>query len=543
MSGARIVFVLSPFQNAFFHELADALAGELTDAGADALVTTEPADHQVTDDDVFVLVPPHEYVALEGRAFVDHPVVAARTIGLSAEQPHQVFFTANVEVGRGLGAAIDFSALAVQRMRELGLPARHLAFGYTRRWDRYATRRIPAEGPPRVLYLGNKQPRRLGVLAAAAPALARHRATLLVSDNESPNRGTGPTFVAGDDKRALLASTRLLVNVHQSDEPYFEWLRFVEAAHCGAPVLSEVSRHSEPFVPDVHFATFDGDLGERLDALVDDDDRLAELAAAAYERLRAMPLSTGLSVLVDAAGGLLASPPPAHLPGRTRTVPIGAARVAVPSTGRPSRPRRARIGRRRRSQAVLVSSGSPRLLDALGPRFDAVDHLEPGALRGVDLDGRADTVVVAPAGSEPLQPAFDEMVERFAADHVGRDVALISAVIAGRDADGRPTLEGHWPWETWRLSAGQHLGRLLLVRGDVVRAVLDPRREGGAPSPPADAPLHLRVQWWAASHAMRGLHLPCPVAVVNGEPLDPTQAAGTVARTPQSEDRARTTNW
>ena len=52
---------------------------EVTRAGVDAVVTTEPGEFPVGDDDVFVLMPPHEFVTLEGSGMIDDPSVAART--------------------------------------------------------------------------------------------------------------------------------------------------------------------------------------------------------------------------------------------------------------------------------------------------------------------------------------------------------------------------------------------------------------------------------------------------------------------------------
>ena len=95
MTAPSFVLVLSPHQNAFFTELADVLVHELAGLGAAAQIVTEPHTHTPTDRDVYVLLPPHEFVALEGTAWLDDPVLCARTIGLSAEQPHQGFFDRN----------------------------------------------------------------------------------------------------------------------------------------------------------------------------------------------------------------------------------------------------------------------------------------------------------------------------------------------------------------------------------------------------------------------------------------------------------------
>lgn len=512
--------VVSPHQNAFFPEIVEVLVDELVAASVDVVVTTEPGQHLVRPDDVFVVVPPHEYVALEGSALVDDPSVAARTIGISAEQPHQGFFGRNAELGARLGAVLDFSPLAVEAYRRAGVAARQLPFGYAPRWDRYEAGRGRA-GPPRVLYLGNKRPRRLRQLAEAADSLSRHGAHLLVSDNDVPNRGTSPTFVAGDDKRELLVATRLLINIHQGDDPYFEWLRFAEAAHCGTPVLSESSSDTTPFVPGHDFVEFvGGELGSALDGLIDDDRRLADVAESAYRTLRDHPLSSAVDVLVETARTLLAAPPPRAFPARTRVEPLGVERVMSPSTasrglGAPHRRRW-----RRASRITVVSEEPTDLLGAFSDEFGDRDvmvvdprGLGPRQARRLD-DG---FVVFAPSGCCPRPEAFRRLLER-AGVLVDESLGVPwSAIIDGYDAAAEPTLEGVWPWEPWRLTAGQHLGRLLVVPSSTVRAAADWFDDVLRGHP------HAVVQGWVAAHGGSGGHLPTPVAHVIGTALDPSQ--------------------
>lgn len=512
-----MVVVLSPHQNAFFGEIAAALVDELTVGGIDAAAVTEPDRHVVEPRDVFVLLPPHEYVVLEGPAFVDDARVAARTIGLSAEQPHQSFFARNAEVGARLGAVFDFSPLAVDAYRRLGVDAAHLRFGYTPGWDRRRSGPV-ASGPPRLLYLGNKRPRRLRHLAAAAPVLADAATRLLISDNDVPNLATGPTFVAGDDKRDLLASTRLLVNVHQSDEPYFEWLRFAEAAHCGTPVLSERSIETEPFVAGVHFEEFEGDgLGPAIDRLIGDDRRLGELADAAYDELRRHRFAASVDALVETARTLLDEPAPPALPARTRTASLAADRPVGPPVvagrlgrSRPRWPRRERL--------TIVSTAADRhWVDELGGTVEA-ELVEVGAFDRAAARRVADGLVVfAPPGTSPYPSAFGELIDRAGRGREG--VAHWSAVVDGLDADGEPTLEGIWPWEPWRLAAGQHLGRLVAVPAPVVRAC-----SVWFARPELRSQAHVAVQWWIATRGASGEHLPFPVAHVGGDALDPSHA-------------------
>lgn len=509
MTSLRIVFALSPHQNAFFPELVEVLCDEIGQLGVPWVVTLDPGEHEVLPSDIFVVCPPHEYLALEGPAWFDDPVVAGRTIGLSAEQPHQVFFSRNAQLAAQLGGVMDFSRAAVDAYRRLGIDAHHLLFGWTARWDRFVEGRAP-DGPPRVLYMGNKAPRRLGELAQAAGALCTSGTRLLISDNAAPNRGSGPAFVAGELKRRLLASTRLLVNIHQSATGYFEWLRFAEAAHCGSPFLTEASDDTHPYRAAEHFAVFaPGGLAAAIETLADNDARLQDLRTAAYQQLRATPLAAGARRLVEVAESLLDRPAPAQLPRRTRARHLPhAVEYDWPTVVAPGAPR----GRRQAPSVTLLGDGSPELWAALRQQSPDASHLSPMHLTERRVRRRAGMrVLLAAPGTAPLGDGVNEMLAS-----VDGSIALVTAVVAGRDRDGAPTLEGFWPFEGWRVAAGGHAGRLLAVDGELVRAaaswLADPIF-AGAP--------HVALAAWVARHGLATAHLPYPVAEVRGTPLDP----------------------
>ncbi len=108
---------------------------------------------------MFVLLPPHEYLTVEGGHGSLDKRRCGCTIGISAEQPSQHHFAHNAAVA-GRRATFDFSPHAVEAYRIRGVDARHLQFGYTPLWDRYQDGR-PNPGPPEVLFLGSASERRM----------------------------------------------------------------------------------------------------------------------------------------------------------------------------------------------------------------------------------------------------------------------------------------------------------------------------------------------------------------------------------------------
>jgi hypothetical protein len=319
----EVDFIVARGQNAFFRELAAALRDELADLGVSARLTEAVREPQPGR--AFVLLPPHEYVWLNWRLLPRR--VLRQTAFICAEQPGTHWFDSDVEIARLGGAVLDINPAAVRAFRDRGVPAEHLPVGYTERW-------LPPRGGERdvdVAFLGSLTARRERLLAGYAPTLSGMRAELVISDNRRPNSATSPTFLAGEDKLRLLGRSKVLLNLHQDERPYFEWLRVVEALHCGAVVVSEPSSDHAPLVEGEHFVSGPVDQLDGLAAEISEDDsRREQIADDALETLRAeRPLSASAERLAEVAEKLATSPPPPPLlPGlRARAAVLRPRRV------------------------------------------------------------------------------------------------------------------------------------------------------------------------------------------------------------------------
>jgi hypothetical protein len=302
MSEPEIVFTLARGQNAFFAELADALCFELNRIGARARVMTGELP-EPNDDTVHVLLPPHEFVTLSG--FHPPPALLRRCILVSGEQPESEFFEPNARLARHAGAVFDINARGVRAYHGRGIKATHLQLGYTEAWDGHGL--VPARDID-VLFLGRHTDRRANALASYADSFERFRCHFVLSDNSRPNTGSGPGFVGGEDKRRLLARSKVLLSIHGEDEPYFEWLRVAEAICSGCVVVSEHSTDTEPLRWGEHLLTGRLEtLGLLAATVVDDDGMRARISADARAHLRAeAPLSAAAEKLRDGARKLAA---------------------------------------------------------------------------------------------------------------------------------------------------------------------------------------------------------------------------------------------
>ena len=316
----EITFVTSPRQNWFWRDLVDTLRFELEAIGVRSSQSDDgfPEPHPEL---IYVVIPPHEYVALEGPdALGDDPALWRRTVFVCGEQTESSHFRANVELSQRAGAVFDINAQSVRVLRRHGITAEYLPLGYTSRWDHFES----AQGRDiDVLFIGCRSARRTRYLARAARTLARWRCHIQLSDNSAPNSADSPSFLA-ELKWPLMARSRLVINLHQSDEPYFEWLRALDAIHCGCGLLTEHSTGYEPLTPGRDFFSASPEsLGLLADRLLSTPDRIESAAQSAYRLIREhRPMSVAVRRLAAVAGRLTEEPLPQRVPTRRRRAPV-----------------------------------------------------------------------------------------------------------------------------------------------------------------------------------------------------------------------------
>ncbi|MDQ2730010.1 MAG: hypothetical protein M3Y91_19635, partial [Actinomycetota bacterium] len=226
--------------NAIWREISDIVAGGLNELGLEAHVAQDVVPRSVPGT-VNLLLGPNEYFEL-GPALSEDEMGAAVAASacIVAEQPGTVWFARNLRWLRHCPLVLDLSSVGAGALRAAGVPARHLQLGYSARIDRWRG----DTSRPRdvdVAFLGAMTDRRGRFFGDAATRLAGARCELRFFDQSSAKHAGDPGFVAGADKWSRLAGTRVLLNVHRSDEPYFEWPRALDAMANGCVLVSEPS--------------------------------------------------------------------------------------------------------------------------------------------------------------------------------------------------------------------------------------------------------------------------------------------------------------
>ncbi|HEV7769293.1 MAG TPA: glycosyltransferase family 2 protein [Solirubrobacterales bacterium] len=324
----ELAFVLARDQNWFFVELVAALREELERQGVPSSVSTEGFP-EPRDDRVYVVVPPHEFVALEGPGALPSDKLLARTIFISAEQPGTVHFDDNAKLAKRAGATFDISPWGTELLRDAGIPAQQMQVGYTPRWDHFDPER---ERDIDILFLGCQTLRRLQYLGSFGRTFSRWRCHLQISDNSAPNPTASAGFVT-DDKWDLLSRAKVLINLHQGGAPYFEWLRALDAIHCGAVLVSEHSVGVEPLSSGHHLVLGRPEsLGYLAEGLLLDPPLLERIRTKTYEYVRdSLPFAPAVASLAATAEKLAER----RLPSGA-AVPLFTAKPPLPPPAQPA---------------------------------------------------------------------------------------------------------------------------------------------------------------------------------------------------------------
>jgi hypothetical protein len=322
---ARLIFVASRRGNAFMNELLEAIAFEVGLLGVATEISYD--DFPDVDDAAYVVIP-HEYFTTIPRA--QHPGRAqlSRTVALCVEQPGTPWFEASVQYIRTTAAAVDINALGREELRRRSIPAEHFQIGYTELWDSWGG--TPSDRPVDVLHLGTETPRRLHAFARYAADLWEHECRILLPAVERKTRGRGD-FVTGRAKWDLLATAKIVLNLHRQPLAYFEWIRAVEAMCNGCVVVSEASRDASPLVAGEHYLSGRIEtLGMLADGLLSDEHALDAMRQRAYDFVRTeLPMAASATRLVDLAMSVVASRMPPAAAGRTlRQFGVAAGRQA-----------------------------------------------------------------------------------------------------------------------------------------------------------------------------------------------------------------------
>ncbi len=268
--------------NVYMREIAEHLVEALVLIGRPGELVIDDLPDGSHDPMDNLVVAPHEFFVLSPSSEPDRLRAAAASVCINTEQPDTPFFDLAMTYAARGPVVLDINRFSLDAVRRLGMAAVHLPLGCTPSMD--AWRGDQRRRHIDIGFMSGRTPRREQFIGGAGGVLWEWETDLRFFSWHRPILADDPAFAAGDSKFAALADTRILLNVHRADEPYFEWARVVEAIANGCVVASENSVGFEPLTPGVHFlmAPFDY-LAEQAVALALDEPRRSAMADAAYK--------------------------------------------------------------------------------------------------------------------------------------------------------------------------------------------------------------------------------------------------------------------
>lgn len=272
--------------NIFMVEIAELLAAAIADLGYET-VFPAPGLPEDRPGVVNLVVAPHEFFTLhpehsEGELLA----AAAASTCVGVEQPGTYWYDLTVHFASVGRSVLDISPLAVEEYSRRGLEAGHLQLGYHPLLDHWGGD-LDRPRSRDLLFLGSMTDRRARFFGEAAPLLWDLRADLRLFEFPRPMSTPRGRFVAGGDKWDLLADSRVLLNVHRDDVPYFEWVRALEAVCNGCLLVTEASTDYGPLQGGEHLVAAPFDTLPALTAsLVLDEGLRREIVANAYDYVR-----------------------------------------------------------------------------------------------------------------------------------------------------------------------------------------------------------------------------------------------------------------
>ncbi|MEO8440026.1 MAG: glycosyltransferase [Spartobacteria bacterium] len=249
------LFVTSK-SNLFIVEIAQLVCAGFRDAGfaAELFIDGIPAA-ETPEDTIQIVVTPHEFYNLYLTPQFPPAELKRMTRQLyllGTEQPDSDWFHSNMVVAPNARAMLDINPLGVEAYRRCGLRCFHLPLGYHPMLERTSS----SSGRERdldVCLLASLTGRRETFLARHADFFAARNCHLRLVPLGFAKTEETKSYLAAEERNALLQRSKLLLNIHYSDLRYFEWHRMLVGLANGCCIVTETCEGFAPLVPGEHF--------------------------------------------------------------------------------------------------------------------------------------------------------------------------------------------------------------------------------------------------------------------------------------------------
>ena len=249
------LFVTSK-SNLFIIEIAQLVCAGFREAGfiAELFVDGIPSV-EIQTNIIQIVVTPHEFFNLFLTLKFPAPElkqITQQLYLLGTEQPDSDWFHSNLMVAPNARAMLDINPLGVEAYRLCGLRCFHLPLGYHPMLE-------CTSGPPAVerdldiCLLASLTERREKFLARNADFFAERNCHLRLVPLGFAKTEETKSYLAVEERNAVLQRSKLLLNIHYSELRYFEWHRMLVGLANGCCIVTETCEGFAPLIPGKHF--------------------------------------------------------------------------------------------------------------------------------------------------------------------------------------------------------------------------------------------------------------------------------------------------
>jgi hypothetical protein len=252
-----------------FHEFRTMILSALRSLGIDAKGANETLRPPASV--VPLVIAPHDFFFLtETKGF---PVEAA--IVVNTEQLQSIWLGRSLPLLFRARAVLDINVQTGAALADLGIPIRFLPLGYVPDYpvfqpdiplsaalqdQLHGISYDPGDKMLDLVWIGSNSKRRLGYLEQNMDVLRRLRCFVRLVNVIGPLRSDHPEAISALEYASLAQRSRILLNVHHFDTPYFEWQRLVHFGFLqGACVLTETASSVPHLISGEHYLEADAD--------------------------------------------------------------------------------------------------------------------------------------------------------------------------------------------------------------------------------------------------------------------------------------------
>ena len=271
----RVGVYVSSKGNFFMNEIAALIAAGLQEAGAEARVLDENAGPK-SDLTHSIVVAPHEFFVLGvGRRWATDDFVS-RAVIFSTEQVQTQWFARSLPFLLRARLVADLNLQSTSILQRAGIKSICVQPGFSERFTAFAAPKDMsghvafagygsavrnhdtskprfADRPLDVAFMGSSSPRREAWLASYAPTFAKLQSFIYCTHTNAPLSPEENPPASTDVTAAILARSKMLLNIHRDEYAYFEWWRIMQAFWMKTVVVSEPCFPHPVFKPGVHF--------------------------------------------------------------------------------------------------------------------------------------------------------------------------------------------------------------------------------------------------------------------------------------------------